>query len=68
MGNLSREKAWDLLREYNQDKFHLEHALILEGVMQYFANELGYDDEKEFWGIVGLLHDLDFENTQNNIA
>jgi predicted hydrolase (HD superfamily) len=61
MGNLSREKAWDLLREYNQDKFHLEHALILEGVMQYFANELGYDDEKEFWGIVGLLHDLDFE-------
>lgn len=58
---LSREQAWDLLKEYNKDHFHLKHALTVEGVMKYFADTLGYSDEKEFWGIVGLLHDLDFE-------
>lgn len=57
----TREEAWALLNEYNKDEFHIKHALILEGVMQYFARELGYGDEAEFWGICGLLHDLDFE-------
>lgn len=58
---LSREDAWNLLTEYNQDAFHLKHARTVEGVMRYFARELGYAGEEDFWGIVGLLHDLDFE-------
>jgi len=59
--NLTREKAFELLKEYNQDEFHIEHAEIVENTMRYFAKELGYGEEEEFWGIVGLLHDLDFE-------
>lgn len=59
--NISREEAWKLLTEYNEEKFHRQHAETVEGVMKYFAEKLGYGDEKEFWGIVGLLHDLDFE-------
>ena len=58
---MTREDAWELLTEYNQDAFHLKHAQTVEGVMKYFARELGYADQEEFWGIVGLLHDLDFE-------
>ena len=58
---LTRDEAFSLLREYNEDSFHIKHALTVEGVMRYFAKELGYGDEEEFWGIVGLLHDLDFE-------
>lgn len=58
---ISREDAWDLLTEFNKDHFHLKHAVTVEGVMRYFAKELGYGDEEDFWGIVGLLHDLDFE-------
>lgn len=58
---ITREAAWQLLTEYNQEHFHLRHALTVEGVMRYFARELGYGEEEEFWGIVGLLHDLDFE-------
>ncbi len=61
MAGFSREEAWQLLNEYNNEPFHLRHAVTVEGVMKYFAEELGYGDEKEFWGIVGLLHDLDFE-------
>ena len=61
METLTREQAWDLLTEFNKEHFHLKHALTVEGVMRWFANELGYADEQEFWGIVGLLHDLDFE-------
>jgi predicted hydrolase (HD superfamily) len=57
---ITREQAWELLNEFNTDPFHLKHALIMEGVMKYFANLLGYEDEAEFWGIVGLLHDLDY--------
>lgn len=61
MGKIpTREEAWGLLNEFNKDEFHLKHARIVEGVMKYFAKELGYTDEIEFWGIVGLLHDLDF--------
>ena len=57
----TREEAMTLLEEYNSDPFHIKHALIVEGVMKYFARKLGYGDEEEFWGLVGLLHDLDFE-------
>lgn len=56
-----REEAWELLTEYNKEEFHLEHAQIVENTMKYFAQKLGYGEEKEFWGLVGLLHDLDFE-------
>jgi predicted hydrolase (HD superfamily) len=58
---MTREEAWNLLTQYNQDEFHLEHAQIVEKTMRYFARELGFGAEEEFWGIVGLLHDLDFE-------
>jgi len=59
--NITREQAWSLLTEYNKDPFHLKHALIVEGTMKYFAQLLGFGGEQEFWDIVGLLHDLDFE-------
>lgn len=58
---MNREEAFNLLKEYNKESFHIRHALTVEGVMKYFAKKLGYEDEEEFWGIVGLLHDLDFE-------
>ncbi len=58
---LTREDAWDFLCRYNHEEFHLKHARILEGVMRWFANQLGYADEADFWALVGLLHDLDFE-------
>ena len=58
---MTREEAWNLLTEYNKEDFHLEHAQIVEQTMRYFANQLGYGDEADFWAIVGLLHDLDFE-------
>ena len=58
---ITREQAFDLLKKYNQEEFHIRHALTVEGVMRWYAKELGYGDEEEFWGIVGLLHDIDFE-------
>ena len=58
---ISREDAFELLKKYNQDRFHLLHALTVEGVMKWYATELGYQDDAEYWGIVGLLHDIDFE-------
>lgn len=61
MTQITRDEAWDLLNEYNKDEFHLKHAQTVEFVMKYFAKKLGYEDEIEFWGLVGLLHDLDFE-------
>jgi predicted hydrolase (HD superfamily) len=57
---ITRDQAWALLNEYNTDPFHLKHALIMEGTMKYYAKLLGYEEEEDFWGIVGLLHDLDF--------
>jgi predicted hydrolase (HD superfamily) len=57
----TREEAEKLLKEYNKDEFHLRHAYIVESLMRYFAEQLGYGDEQDFWGLVGLLHDLDFE-------
>lgn len=59
--NISREQALALLKQYNQEPFHILHALTVEGTMRWFAAELGYEDEAEDWGIVGLLHDIDFE-------
>ncbi len=59
--NITREQAWKLLKKYNKESFHLQHALTVEGVMRWYAKELGYADEEEFWGITGLLHDIDFE-------
>ncbi|MBQ6860878.1 MAG: hydrolase [Clostridia bacterium] len=61
MNEITRTEAYELLKEYNKEAFHIKHALVVEGVMKYFAEKLGYENEKEFWGIVGLLHDLDFE-------
>lgn len=58
---MEREKAWELLTKYNMDHFHLQHALTVEGVMRWYANELGYGGQADFWATVGLLHDLDFE-------
>jgi predicted hydrolase (HD superfamily) len=58
---INRQQAWDLLRQYNKDPFHLQHALTVEEVMRWYAKDQGFDSEEEFWGIVGLLHDIDFE-------
>ncbi|MBQ3400972.1 MAG: hydrolase [Lachnospiraceae bacterium] len=58
---ITRDEAWALLKKYNEDPFHLQHALTVEAVMEWYAKELGYADEAEYWGIVGLLHDIDFE-------
>lgn len=58
---LTREKALALLKTYNQEPFHILHALTVEGTMRWYARELGYGDDEDFWGIVGLLHDIDFE-------
>ena len=58
---LTRAQAIDLLKEFNKDPFHLRHALTVEAVMRWYAGELGYSAEADFWATVGLLHDLDFE-------
>ena len=58
---MERAQAWALLTKYNHDRFHLQHALTVEAVMRWYANELGYGDQVDFWANVGLLHDLDFE-------
>ena len=58
---MDRTQAWALLTKYNQNHFHLQHALTVENVMRWYANELGYGAEADFWANVGLLHDLDFE-------
>ena len=55
---INREQAWSLLTQYNKDTFHLRHAITVENVMGWFAQELGYGEEQEFWSMVGLLHDL----------
>ena len=58
---LNRQQALDLLKTYNKEPFHLRHALTVEAIMRWFAQELGYGDQADFWATVGLLHDLDFE-------
>ena len=59
--SFTKEDAWNLLCEYNQGEFHLKHGRIVGDVMRWYAEKLGYGDEADFWEIVGLLHDLDFE-------
>ncbi len=59
--NLDRDQALALLREYNKEPFHILHALTVEGVMRWYAKESGYGEDEDFWGIAGLLHDIDFE-------
>ena len=61
MQTLSHEQALALLRRYNSEPFHIQHALTVEGVMRWYANDLGYGDDADFWATVGLLHDIDFE-------
>ena len=58
---MNRAEAFELLKKHNKEEFHIKHGETVEGVMRYFAQELGYGDETEFWGTVGLLHDIDFE-------
>ena len=58
---ISREEAFELLKKYNKEPFHILHALTVEGVMRYFARETGNGEDEEYWGQVGLLHDIDFE-------
>ncbi|MGM9565388.1 hydrolase [Evtepia sp.] len=59
--SLTYNEALDLLKEYNEGDFHLKHAYVVSDVMGWFAEKLGYGEEKDFWAVVGLLHDLDFE-------
>jgi predicted hydrolase (HD superfamily) len=61
MEHISREAALELLKKHNKDPFHIQHGLTVEGVMKWYANKLGYGEDAEYWGIVGLLHDIDFE-------
>ncbi len=58
---ISRAEALELLKKYNKEPFHIQHGITVEKTMRWFARELGYDDEEEYWGITGLLHDIDFE-------
>ena len=59
--NITREEAFTLLKKYNKEPFHIQHGLTVEGVLRWYAKELGYGEEEEYWGITGLLHDIDFE-------
>ena len=58
---LTREQALALLQKYNKEPFHIQHGLTVEGVMRWYAAELGFGEETDFWGLCGLLHDVDFE-------
>ena len=58
---ITRTQAMDLLRKYNKEPFHILHALTVEGVMKWYAQELGYGEDAGFWSLCGLLHDVDFE-------
>ena len=59
--HISRDAAFQLLKEHNKDAFLIQHAITVEAVMKWFAQDQGFGDEAEYWGIVGLLHDIDFE-------
>ena len=57
----THESALELLRKYNKEPFHILHGLTVEGCMRWYAKELGYGDDEDFWAAAGLLHDIDFE-------
>lgn len=59
--NISRDEAFALLKKYNKEPFHIQHGLTVEGCMKWYAKEMGFAEDAEYWGIVGLLHDIDFE-------
>ncbi|MGN1170469.1 MAG: hydrolase [Lachnospiraceae bacterium] len=59
--DMNRAEAMELLKKHNKDPFHIQHALTVEGVMKWYAEGLGFAEEADYWGIVGLLHDIDFE-------
>lgn len=59
--NVTRTQALELLMKYNKEPFHILHGLTVESTMRWYANELGYGEDEDFWGIAGLLHDVDFE-------
>ncbi len=61
METITRNEAFALLKKYNKEPFHIQHALTVEAVMKWYAKELGYEEDTEYWGIIGLLHDIDFE-------
>ena len=58
---MQRQDAVKLVQKYNKEPFHMQHAFTVEAVMRWFANELGYGSEADFWALAGLLHDVDFE-------
>ena len=58
---MTRDESWKLFLKYNKDPFHIQHGLTVEGVMRWYAQELGFGEEADFWAAVGLLHDIDFE-------
>ena len=58
---ITREAALELLKKYNKEPFHIQHALTLEGVMRWFAKDQGFAEDADYWSMVGLLHDIDFE-------
>ena len=57
----TKKTAYELLKKYNKEHFHLQHGRTVALVMRYFAEKEGFGDEADFWEIVGLLHDIDFE-------
>ena len=60
--NITRAQALELLKKYNKEPFHILHGLTLEGTMAWYARELGFEEDADFWALCGLLHDVDFEN------
>lgn len=58
---INRQEALELLKKYNKEPFHIQHGLTVEGVMKWYAQNLGYGDEADYWATIGLLHDIDFE-------
>jgi predicted hydrolase (HD superfamily) len=58
---IARETALEMVKKYNREPFHIQHALTVECVMKWYANEFGYGEDAGYWGVVGLLHDIDFE-------
>jgi len=61
MVEFTRNQALELLKKYNKEDFHIKHGLTVEGTMKYYAKIMGFSETAEYWGLVGLLHDVDFE-------